>query len=691
MKILVLITARGGSKGIPRKNIQEIQGIPLLGFKAISARRSKYCTRLIVSTDDPEIQKVAHSYGADVPFTRPIELASDTASSADVVLHAMDYIEQETNERYDAVMLLEPSSPFATYVDFDNAVDMLIENGANVVVSVQPVKIPSSKHGKLDERSRIHRQVDKMESGYSRRQDDQQEYILNGALYLFRWDFFKKHGRIMADPENVHAYVMNPFYSVEIDEMLDLAWAEFLVEKSYVDLKYWLEPTSTRNYNICTRGTVGEGHELYKKARKIIPGGTQLLSKRPERYLPDQWPAYFTRAKGAFVWDLNGNQYLDMTTSGNGSCILGYADPDVEQAVVSAIKRGSMSTLNCPEEVELSELLCELHEWADMVRFARCGGESMAMAARIARANTGRDKIAFCGYHGWHDWYLAANLSEGHELDGHLLSGLEPNGVPRGLTGTMVPFNYNRIDELEKITDVYKDELAAIIMEPTRSSGPEAGFLEKVRDIATDCGAVLVFDEVTSGWRMNTGGIHLMYGIAPDIAVFAKAISNGYPMAAVIGREAVMRDAQSSFISSTYWTERIGPSAALATIRKHRQLDLGSHLVEVGKRVQSEWKKIGHRSGLKIQISGIPPLSHLSFNYENGLAVETLFTQLLLEKGILGSVSLYPSLAHTKEVVDLYLDVVEYAFAFCSQAIDQGKVDSFLKGPVKHAGFQRLT
>lgn len=691
MKILFLITARGGSKGIPGKNIQEIHGIPLVGFKAISAKRSKYCTRLIVSTDDPGIQKVAHRYGADIPFVRPIELASDKASSADVVLHAMDYIENETNERYDAVMLLEPTSPFATYVDFDNAVDMLKENNANVVVSVRAVEIHSSKHGTLDERSRIHRPIDKMESRSYRRQDDQQEYILNGALYLFRWDFFRKHGRVMADPENTHAYVMNPFYSVEIDEMIDLAWAEFLVEKGYVDLRYWLDPTPVRHHKMCTRGTAGEGQELYKKARKIIPGGTQLLSKRPERYLPDQWPAYYTRAKGAYVWDLDGNQYLDMTTSGNGSCILGYADPDVEQAVISAIKGGSMSTFSCTEEVELAELLCALHEWADMVRFARCGGEAMTMAARIARASTGRDRIAFCGYHGWHDWYLAANLSGEHVLDGHLLSGLEPKGVPSGLAETMVPFNYNRIDELEEVADVYKDELAAIIMEPSRSRGPEPGFLEKVRDIASGCGAVLVFDEITSGWRMNTGGIHLIYSVAPDIAVFAKAISNGYPMAAVIGREAVMRDAQRSFISSTYWTERIGPSAALATIRKHRQLNLGSHLVEVGKRVQSEWEKIGQQSGLKIQISGIPPLSHLNFNYENGLAVETLFTQILLERGILASVSFYPSLAHTKELVDRYLDSVEYAFAFCSQAIEQGQVDSFLKGPVRHAGFQRLT
>jgi len=172
------------------------------------------------------------------------------------------------------------------------------------------------------------------------------------------------------------------------------------------------------------------GQRLYVKAKTRIPGGTQLLSKRPELYLPEQWPSYYSRAKGVEVWDLDGNRYLDMCYNGIGACILGACDPDVDAAVRTAIDAGSMSTLNAPEEVELADLLCELHPWADMVRYARCGGEAMAVAVRIARAKTHRDIIAFCGYHGWHDWYLAANLGEETALDGHLLPGLQPAGVP---------------------------------------------------------------------------------------------------------------------------------------------------------------------------------------------------------------------------------------------------------------------
>ena len=433
------------------------------------------------------------------------------------------------------------------------------------------------------------------------------------------------------------------------------------------------------------------GPTLYEKAKKRIPGGTQLLSKRPEMFLPEQWPSYYAAARGAEVWDLDGNKYLDMSYSGIGACVLGFADRDVDDAVQSAIRSGSMATLNCPEEVELAELLCELHPWADMVRYARCGGEALSVAVRIARARTGREKIAFCGYHGWQDWYLAANLAEDDALSGHLLPGLDPSGVPRGLRGTALPFHYNRIKELEEIASAHGPDLAAIVMEPMRNLSPQAGFLERVRGIASQVGAVLVFDEVTIGWRLNTGGVHLLLEVTPDIAVFAKAISNGYPMAAVIGVADVMQAAQGTFISSTYWTERIGPTAALATIRKHKRYDVPKHLLEIGRRLQAGWLAAAERAGLAITISGIPPLSHFAFNYENALAIRTLFTQMMLERGFLATDAFYATYAHQQAHVDCYLAAVDEVFQSLHDAIQQDKIYSLLKGPVAHAGFYRLT
>jgi len=322
---------------------------------------------------------------------------------------------------------------------------------------------------------------------------------------------------------------------------------------------------------------VNSGQKLWKHAKSIIPGGNMLLSKRAEMFLPDKWPAYFDRAKGCFIWDLDGNKYIDMSIMGIGTNILGYANEEVDQVVSKAISKSNVSTLNCPEEVYLAEKLIELHPWAEMVRLARTGGEACAIAVRIARAAIGKDQIAFCGYHGWHDWYLSANLTGEVNLAEHLLPGLEPNGVPQNLKDTAIPFKYNNIKELESI--IQNHDIGVIIMEVIRNQEPEDGFLHRVRKLADRHKIVLIFDEITSGFRQNLGGIHLSYGVIPDVAIFGKTMGNGYAISAVIGKKEVMEHAQSSFISSTFWTERIGPTAALKTIE----------LMERGQRAESNY------------------------------------------------------------------------------------------------------
>lgn len=436
---------------------------------------------------------------------------------------------------------------------------------------------------------------------------------------------------------------------------------------------------------------MGKSQELYKTSKRMIPGGTGLLSKRPEMFLPKLWPAYYQKAGGCEVWDLDCDRYIDMSYMGIGACVLGYADKDVDEAVKEAIDNGSMTTLNCQEEVELAELLCKIHPWADMVRYARTGGEAMAIAVRIARAKTGKDLILFCGYHGWHDWYLSANLADDAALDGHLLPGLEPKGVPRALKGTAIPFNYNDTERFLSLIDEYKSEISAVVVEPIRNYYPKDGFLEVIRERTQKLGIVLIFDEVSSGWRLNLGGAHLSLGVDPDIAVFAKAISNGYPMAAIIGKSEIMGFAQDTFISSTYWTERIGPAAALATINKLKEKNVPEHLINIGKEVQKGWNRIAKKHHLNITIFGIYPLGHFSFEYENPMVLKTLFTQLMLEKGFLATTSFYASYAHKQEHVQKYLQAWDEAFEFIAKAIEEGNPGKYLKGPICHAGFMRLT
>jgi glutamate-1-semialdehyde 2,1-aminomutase len=431
--------------------------------------------------------------------------------------------------------------------------------------------------------------------------------------------------------------------------------------------------------------------EMQKRAQKLIPGMNQLLSKRPDMFSSGVWPGYFSKAKGVNVWDLDGNKYVDMSIGGIGANILGYADPDVDMAVQEAIANGTSCSLNCPEEVELAELLCELHPWAEMVRYARTGGEAMVIAARIARAHTGKDKIAFCGDHGMHDWYLAANLGTENALGEHLISGLNPAGVPMGLKGTALPFRYNHLHELESIVASNKNELAAIIMEPIRNEEPQPGFLEGVRRLADEAKAVFIIDEISAGFRLNTGGAHLVIGnVRPDIAVFSKALGNGYPIAAVIGKASVMQAAQKTFVSSTMWTERIGPTAAIAMIRKHKKVDAGKHLVHLGEQIQSGWKELADKHGLAIEIGGMKPMSHFAFTHDKAQSMKAYFIQLMLEQGFLASNLYYAMYAHTENHVRSYLEAADKSFEEIARSIEHNDIDKKLIGKPSSVGFKRL-
>lgn len=429
--------------------------------------------------------------------------------------------------------------------------------------------------------------------------------------------------------------------------------------------------------------------QLWKEAKKIIPGGSQLLSKRPEMFLPGQWPPYYQKAKGIEITDLDGRKYIDMSLMGVGACVLGYADPDVNNAVKRAIELGSMSTLNSWEEVELAKLLLKLNPWAQSARFTRTGGEAMAVAIRIARAYTGRSAVAFCGYHGWHDWYLSVNLSSGKNLDGIHLSGLEPCGIPAGLINTSIPFHYNKIGELKKAVSRYK--VGVIAMEVIRHQEPEPGFLEEVRAIANKIGAVLIFDEISSGFRSHLGGVHPKYKIIPDMAVYGKAMSNGFPMAAVVGKKKIMNVAQTTFISSTYWTERVGPAAALATIRKMREKNVPAHLDRIGRMIGAGWKRLAKKHNLDIDLIGPNVLITFALKYKNSQEIKTLFVQEMLKRGYLAGLTVYVSYAHKESRVKKYLQVVDEVFGILKKAIDNKSVCGLLEGPVAHSGFSRLT
>ena len=433
---------------------------------------------------------------------------------------------------------------------------------------------------------------------------------------------------------------------------------------------------------------MGKGQELYRKAKKLIPGGTMLLSKRPEMFLPEHWPSYFSKAKGCNVWDLDGNKLIDMCIMGIGTNSLGYGKEEVDNAVLENVKKGNMSTLNCPEEVYLAEKLIEINPWADMVRFARSGGEANSIAIRIARAASGKDNVAICGYHGWHDWYLSANLSSSDKLQGHLLPGLDACGVPQNLKGTVHPFHYNDFEELKKIVEDH--DVGTIKMEVERNNGPEDNFLHKVRKLASDKNIVLIFDECTSGFRETFGGLALKYGVEPDIAMFGKALGNGYAITATVGRREIMEAAQSTFISSTFWTERIGPSAAIKTLEVMKKTNSWKIISSTGASIKEKWSQLAQNHNIDIDISGLLPLPTFSFKSKNNLAYKTLITQEMLKKGYLASNSVYVCTEHDEKIVNNYIEELDMIFRLIKKCEDGSNIMELLDGPICQSGFSRL-
>jgi glutamate-1-semialdehyde 2,1-aminomutase len=406
------------------------------------------------------------------------------------------------------------------------------------------------------------------------------------------------------------------------------------------------------------------GPALWEEAKTKISCGTGLLSKRAHLFDPQTWPSYFSRAKGSSIWDLDGKRYTDFT-GGVGAILLGHADDEVNAAVKRRVNLGSYATLASPDEVKLADELLDLHLWAGKVRYARGGGEALGLAVRIARAATGKSGIAFCGYHGWSDWYLAANLGDDEALDGHLLPGLQPLGVPRELAGTAMPFRYNDPESFQAALQKLDGKLAAVVMEPMRSECPRDGFLQNVIDACHAAGAVFVLDEVTSGWRFGFPGAAPVLGIEPDMAVYAKAMSNGYPAGAIIGKNEVMDASNNSFISSSYWTDGVGTAASLACIGKMKREGVQKHVWSLGERLQAGLREVTSRHpALGLKVGGMPCAPSLVFANP---AAKPIMIRHMLQRGFLMSSQLYVTWCHDDEKVASMLAALDESLAIVAQ------------------------
>ena len=434
---------------------------------------------------------------------------------------------------------------------------------------------------------------------------------------------------------------------------------------------------------------MNKGQQLLKKAKKIIPGGNQLLSKRSELFLPGLWPNYYKKAKGCKVWGLDNKVYYDFAGMGVTSCVLGYSDNDINKSIIQGVENGSMCTLNATEEIDLAKELLNIHKWSGMAKFCKSGGEACMVAIRIARAFTNKKNIAFCGYHGWHDWYLATNMSDSKNLDNQLLPGLKVRGVSDSFKNTIKPFMYNDINSLKKIFNKKNNNIGIIIMEPMRGVEPEKNFLKKVKSIARKNGAILIFDEITSGFKDIYGGLHLKYKVNPDIAIYGKSLGNGYPISAIIGKKNIMQVAQDTFISSTMWTDRLGFIAASATLKKLKKFKINRKIAIMGKKIKKRWSELAAKNEIKISISGQDSIPCLKFEYKNNPEILTYFTQEMLKKNFLAGSQVATTNAYNNKIIDKYLNEVDKVFKKINLCLKKNKFT--LKGKIKDSTFKRLT
>lgn len=433
------------------------------------------------------------------------------------------------------------------------------------------------------------------------------------------------------------------------------------------------------------------GIKLWSEAIDLIPGGNSLLSKRPERFSPNHWPTYFKSAKGCTVKTLDNKNYIDLTQMGVGACILGYSYKQLDDAVIKTIKKSINGTLNCIEELELAKLLLKNDKFAGSVKFARTGGEAMAIAIRIARAASGRDKVAFSGYHGWKDWYLASNINNSDALNKQLLPGLSVQGVPKGLKNTSLPFFYNSINSFRELISKHKD-IGVICIEGARNELPTKGFIKEISQYAKKNNIVLICDEITSGWRITNGGSYKISGIKPDIVVYGKGMGGGYAISAIVGKKNIMDFAQNTFISSSMWTERIGFVAAINTIKIFQKKKLWITINKIGKKIKLNWIKIAKKNNIKIKINKVDAMPSFSFNYgiKNNL-LETIFIEKMLSEKILTSTSIYPCLAHNDLILKKYFKSFDKVFNILSKMLVNNDFGKYKNSKLRSDAFQRLS
>ncbi len=679
MKTTIIIQARMNSSRLPGKVLKKIQNIPIIELIVRRLRKSKQKTDIVVATSNN------YKNVELVNFLKKKKINYFVGSEKDVISRFYHAAKKNNSK---IIVRITADCPLADPLIVDEFIKDFKTSKVDYLSNTNPWTYPDGLDVEVFS-------YELLKDAYLKANINQKK---NGGVLVA---YLKDNKNYLI--KNKKCSIGNNFKNIRltIDEKIDLDLIRNIynnfkpniffnykqVAKMYKLNKKIFKKNSHLKLNEGSK--LNKSQKIWRRATSIILGGNSLISKNPNMFLPEKWPTYFSKAKGCKIWDLDKKSYTDMTLMGVGTNILGYCNTKVDAAVKNVIKNSNMSTLNCVEEVHLAEKLLDMHKWADKVKFARTGGEANAIAVRIARSSTKRQNIAFCGYHGWHDWYLAANLKKNNNLDSHLIRGLDPIGVSKSLMNTSHGFKYGDYNQLKKI--INEKKIGIIKMEVSRNTLPDIKFLKKVRKLASEKNIVLIFDECTSGFRQSFGGLHMSINIIPDIAIFGKALGNGYAITAVIGKDSVMENAKKSFMSSTFWTERIGPTAALKSLEIMEKDKTWIEITKLGKQLILIWKKIAARHKLKIRISGLPSLAKFSFESDQSQEYKTYLTQEMLKNGFLASNGVYMSIAHNEKIFKRYegiLDKIFYKINLCERK--KININDILEHPTSFLPFGRL-
>ena len=672
-KVLAIIQARYNSTRFPGKVVKKINNKTILEILIRRLSRSKHITKIIVACSNNRNDK------AIVTICRKLSVNYFIGSENDVLNR---FYHAAKKYRGINIVRITADSPLIDPNIVDDVISNFFLKNADYASNVNPPTFPDGLDVEVFKFSVL------KEAYINAKKSEEREHV---TPFIINNKKFKKFNfknsidysslRLTLDEKEdfiliakIIKYFKNNL-NFKLKNILDL----YKKKKNFFLINSHL--VRNEGYNLNT------GQKMWKRAKNVIPGGTMLFSKNPDLFLPKFWPAYFERTKGCNVWDLEGRKFFDLSMMGVGTNILGYSRKEVDDAVRKVIDKGNMSTLNSKEEILLAEKLIDMHPWAEKVRFARTGGEAAAIALRIARAATGKDQVAICGYHGWHDWYLSANLLNSKSLNSHLMRNLPIMGVQKNLKNSAFVFEYNNFDQLKKI--VSQNNIGTVIMEVSRNESPKKDFLENVRKLTKNKNIVLIFDECTSGFRETFGGLHIKYKINPDIATFGKALGNGYAINAVIGSNSVMNYVNSTFISSTFWTERIGSSAALKTLEIMEKIKSWRIISNIGADVKKKWLQLSKIHNIKLDIKGLDALPRFDFVNKNNIYYKTYISQEFLKKNFLASNSIYLCVNHNKNLIDRYFDILDSIFVQIKKSMESNSdAKKLLEGPVCISGIR---